>query len=185
MPFWRQPDKLSATAPYNLTSFDYGGGDYVSGDRQSGSFLRFAFGRPGRLNRLILPSKFSWLPEILPISAPPVQVVSSALLHSLSKVSCLRDARTCVVTLSISRAELQLIASSGITELRVPNFPASAPWFSSGTLVPFLESDASATITNVQVEYVYPQHYDSLDSLEVIEDACIARGIEFELVSKI
>lgn len=81
--------------------------------------------------------------------------------------------------------DFRAIATSAVEVIRIANRVATCNTCMYHAFIPMLRKGGFPSVTTIAVEYIYEQHYYTLNRLEVIEDACIKKGIEFELVPEI
>lgn len=151
-------------------------------------FLVFALGRQHHLKRLLLPSAAAQrLLRMHPEIASTVEVLQLPLPIVEGRVPIFPQLRAALISGYPSKPELNTLKSTTISELRLRRFHLPGFWagWRDRDFLPWLRSDAAALIRTLQVEYDPRQDRSKLSKLEVLEDACIARGIEFDLVSEV
>lgn len=182
--FAAQRSPMGASPPYALSSFSY---RVWSRSRQTGPdpFLAFALAQTKSLKRMIVWGNGRAL-EVLrlaPQSWTSLEEVGMPL--PLGAEACaLPRLKRGHITWKIRASEVKRIVASPATVVRLANYVAESPW-AKKVFLPFLRQTRASSLALVEVEYNPCHHYDTLDRLELIEDVCIERGIEFDLVDGI
>lgn len=179
----RQRTPLGSKPSYSLTTLRYQ--SYGWGSSDDDLFLAFAVGQTRRLGSLRvddeqraqevlrLPETWDSLQEIDTLP-PPGRILTNL--------------KRCVVRRGMYATDFHRIPSSPATELHVTAHVAVHSLIYGHPGPSFrlsIQSGRLDSIKVIRVEYIPKLHYGYLDRLELIEDACIARGIEFDLIPEL